>query len=258
MRIVIDNWCEASPLIVSSFYVQNSLHIVGFIFGFWYLFQFNFQFANFIYLYEWNDPGLCVSFTLLLLLLRNICCNLEIICNPTNHLEQYILLLLVHHNRRWNHSPSRKILFGRGHGIKSTFVVSNGAVAIDVVVAVAVAAAVGVALLCCWWYLAAKLLFSLHSVAPCTALAVAGGGPRMHLDKEMIEFWLHWLRCARRCSREGHDSSSAAFRAAFQVENFNVSTAVKIHCLVSGLLAACCLRPSHPGCSSVWSHSIQT
>ena len=211
-----------------------------------------------LYLYEWNDPGLCVSFTLLLLLLRNICCNLEIICNPTNHLEQYILLLLVHHNRRWNHSPSRKILFGRGHGIKSTFVVSNGAVAIDVVAAVA--AAVGVALLCCWWYLTAKLLFSLPSVAPCTALA--GGGPRMHLDKEMIEFWLHWLRCARRWSREGHGSSSAAFRAAFQVENFNVSTAVKIHCLVSGLLAACCLRrslrPSHPGCSSVWSHSIQT
>ena len=38
--------------------------------------------------------------------------------------------------------------------------------------------------------------------------------------------------------REGHGSSSPAFRAAFRVENFNVSTAVKIHCLVSGLLTA--------------------
>ena len=28
-------------VIVSSFYVQNSLHIIGFIFGFWYLFQFS-------------------------------------------------------------------------------------------------------------------------------------------------------------------------------------------------------------------------
>ena len=83
-----------------------------------------------------------------------------------------------------------------------------------------------------------------------------GGGPRMHLDKEMIEFWLHWLRCARRCSREGHGSSSAAFRAAFQVENFNVSTAVKIHCLVSGLLAAYAAACDHPTLAAALSGAI--